>query len=178
MSLQDLGSIGELIGAIATVATLIYLAVQVRQNSEQLRDSNRAAQLTSLDRTVEAFSRYRALLAKPENAELYARGIESYRGLDVADTVRFRAIMEEYFFAYSAMHQRTRHGAFENTQWGDQTPSNTLAILKTKGGAEWWADRKHLFSGDFASAVDQVAAEQLPADATNSTRNSTRKQES
>ena len=37
MSIQDLGSIGELIAALATVATLAYLAVQIRQNTRALR---------------------------------------------------------------------------------------------------------------------------------------------
>ena len=55
MSLQDIGSIGELVGAIATVATLFYLAVQIRQNTAQLRESARAAHSTLLDQTVQPF---------------------------------------------------------------------------------------------------------------------------
>ncbi len=31
MTLQDLGGLGEFIGAVAVVVSLIYLAVQVRQ---------------------------------------------------------------------------------------------------------------------------------------------------
>jgi|TARA_B110000116_G_scaffold211260_1_gene187053 hypothetical protein len=34
MTISELGSIGELIGAIATVATLLYLAFQIRANTE------------------------------------------------------------------------------------------------------------------------------------------------
>ena len=33
MTIQDLGSIGELVAAIATIATLVYLAIQIRQNT-------------------------------------------------------------------------------------------------------------------------------------------------
>ncbi|MDH3223816.1 MAG: hypothetical protein OEO23_08870 [Gemmatimonadota bacterium] len=33
MSVQDVGSIGELVAAIGTVAILIYLSIQVRHNS-------------------------------------------------------------------------------------------------------------------------------------------------
>ena len=33
MTLQDLGSIGELVGALATIATLVYLAIQIRANT-------------------------------------------------------------------------------------------------------------------------------------------------
>ena len=40
MTIQDLGSIGELIAAIATVATLIYLATQIRQNTKAVQSSN------------------------------------------------------------------------------------------------------------------------------------------
>ena len=36
MTIQDWGSIGEILGAIATIATLIYLATQIRQNTKQL----------------------------------------------------------------------------------------------------------------------------------------------
>lgn len=35
MTVQELGSIGELIAAVATLATLIYLAIQIRQNTAQ-----------------------------------------------------------------------------------------------------------------------------------------------
>ena len=37
MTIQDLGSIGELIAAIATVVTLAYLALQIRQNTISTR---------------------------------------------------------------------------------------------------------------------------------------------
>ena len=33
MTLEDLGNLGELVGAIGVVASFIYLAVQIRQNS-------------------------------------------------------------------------------------------------------------------------------------------------
>ena len=33
MTISELGSVGELIGAIATVATLMYLALQIRANT-------------------------------------------------------------------------------------------------------------------------------------------------
>ena len=39
MSLEDLGNIGELIAAFAVIASLIYLAVQIRQNTQSVRAS-------------------------------------------------------------------------------------------------------------------------------------------
>ena len=37
MTIQDLGSVGELIAAIATIATLAYLAIQIRQSAKVAR---------------------------------------------------------------------------------------------------------------------------------------------
>jgi len=113
MTFQDVGSVGELVGAIASIAMLAYLAVQVRQNSEQLREATRVAKTTNMDRTIETFSRYRSLLVQPGNAELYARGLESFAGLNAADKVRFTAILQEYFFSYRGLHVRTTQGGYE-----------------------------------------------------------------
>ena len=37
MTLQDIGNIGEFVAAVATLATLIYLAVQIRQNTDSVK---------------------------------------------------------------------------------------------------------------------------------------------
>jgi hypothetical protein len=39
MSIQELGSIGEFVAAIATIVTLVYLAFQINQNTRAVRAS-------------------------------------------------------------------------------------------------------------------------------------------
>ena len=39
MTLSDLGSLGEFVGSIAVVLSLIYLAFQIRQNTKSIRAS-------------------------------------------------------------------------------------------------------------------------------------------
>ena len=43
MDIQDLGALGELIGSIAVVVTLIYLAKQIRHNTDETEISNSSA---------------------------------------------------------------------------------------------------------------------------------------
>jgi len=43
MTIMELGAIGELVGAIAVVATLAYLAVQIRQNTRAMAEAERLA---------------------------------------------------------------------------------------------------------------------------------------
>lgn len=43
MNIMELGALGELLGAIGVMATLIYLAVQVKQNTQAMRENRRLA---------------------------------------------------------------------------------------------------------------------------------------
>ena len=43
MTITELGSLGELISAIAVVITLVYLAIQIRQNTHSIEESKRLA---------------------------------------------------------------------------------------------------------------------------------------
>ena len=37
MTIQDLGNIGEVVAAVATVVTLVYLAIQIRANTNAVQ---------------------------------------------------------------------------------------------------------------------------------------------
>ena len=43
MTLLELGALGEFVGAIAVVATLVYLAIQIRQNTRSMEENRRLA---------------------------------------------------------------------------------------------------------------------------------------
>ena len=54
MTFQDLGSIGELIAAVATLITLAYLALQLKQNTTALK--SQTFQQSSMDMSLTANS--------------------------------------------------------------------------------------------------------------------------
>ena len=64
MNIQDIGAIGEVVGAIAVVVTLIYLATQIRQNNQLLRSGSRQALVTN-DVT--------SLAANLQNSDVFAK---------------------------------------------------------------------------------------------------------
>lgn len=67
MSIQDLGSIGEFLGAVAVLVTLIYLAIQTRQ----LR---KTSERNTTIGVAEAHARWRAAhYQNPQLAELVAK---------------------------------------------------------------------------------------------------------
>ncbi len=48
LTIQDLGAIGELLGSVAVLATLVYLALQTRQNTMAISAQLDAARITSI----------------------------------------------------------------------------------------------------------------------------------
>ena len=47
LTIQDLGALGELLGSVAVLATLVYLALQTRQNTMAIAAQVDAARITS-----------------------------------------------------------------------------------------------------------------------------------
>lgn len=89
MSIQDLGAIGELLAAIATLATLIYLALQIRQNSRNLQES------TSASMNQGWASINTRLSSDPQFASIFIRGRANLNDLDAVETEQFRAFVQD-----------------------------------------------------------------------------------
>ncbi len=47
LTIQDLGALGELLGSIAVLATLVYLALQTRQNTMAIASQLDAARISA-----------------------------------------------------------------------------------------------------------------------------------
>ena len=80
---EAIGAIGEVVGGVAVIATLLYLAVQIRQNAQSVRN---AASLSINEGLAEI---NRRVSNDPEFAELWLRGLKDYRGLTDVERMRF-----------------------------------------------------------------------------------------
>ena len=52
MTIQDLGALGELIGSVAVLATLIYLTLQTRQNHTAIKAQLDATSVSETNATL------------------------------------------------------------------------------------------------------------------------------
>jgi len=113
MSIQDWGAIGEIIGGIAVVASLVYLAVQIRQNTEQISRSLESSRLAAFERNVDAGNRIRDLIIlNPEVADLFSRGLQDYVGLESLDELRFGMLMRNVFAELQGAYVRQNSFAY------------------------------------------------------------------
>src|SRR5210317_2489400 len=103
MNWDAIGAIGEIIGAAAVVLTLGYLAIQIRQ-------STKLANAEAHERAVEYWSEATAPLMKPEMAELFQNGCESYKMLNAIDRMRFDTLISNMIMSFELAMEKKKHG--------------------------------------------------------------------
>ena len=147
VTLQDLGSIAEIVAAVATVATLAYLAVQVRQNTRALRSDT--FQRISMDMSLAAD----AIASSSDLAAIIVKASKGLSGLTPEERVRFHFYLVMAFRRLEAIYVQRLFGSID--------PARTLgfersvmSILLTGGASEWWESTKNAFSAEFAAYVD------------------------
>ena len=127
MNWDAIGAIGEIIGAMAVFLTLIYLALQIRQNTK-------AVQAAAVDASVGKLNDVRVSMY--ENAELsriYLQGLTDPTKLDDESQVRFRLLIHNILLAISNVHSQTRFAGLSESTWESQIPIVTR-IITTPGG--------------------------------------------
>ena len=123
MNWEAIGAIGELIGALAVVLTLVYLSIQLRQNTRAVD--------RSMERAVweDASTWMYKLIDDPEIAELYRAGIQD-NDLPVNDRMRFRLLMTSLFSHWNL--------AFKSEAFFIIRNSDIRDVLSQPGGARYW----------------------------------------
>ncbi len=112
---QILGNLGEFVGAIGVVATLIYVAIQVRHSAELLKINNaaieentRLARAAALERHSDAVSRWRGKLIESEAvARLWQSAIDGEQ-LDGVERVRWENLMIDWINTYRSNFYRAK----------------------------------------------------------------------
>lgn len=155
MSIQEWAALAEIIGAVAVVASLIYLAVQVRQNTHELSLSLRSTELAAFERNVESGIRIRELfILNPEIMELYARGAESYADLDQNDKLRFDMVLRNVFSALQGAY--VRQLTFDNDPTNFAGSERTLdRLVRGQGVRDWLSHNNPDWRPEFTALVQQ-----------------------
>ncbi len=147
LTIQDLGSLAEIMGAVATVATLIYLAIQIRDNTFAVRSS--AAQSVH-----EAFSTwYRMLAADADLAQLVANGARDYVSLNETERARFVATFMAFLSCSQDAFIKWRDGSLAPELWSGWELV-ILNLIGAPGGKQFWEERGYLFGDPFRRHVE------------------------
>ena len=148
MTIQEMGAVGEMIGGIAVIFTLIYLALQIRQaNSIAGWQAHRAAVSSNL----EVMS---TIITDEDTARIYREGLLSLESLTPTDKIRLNQILIELVLNFKDTLDAYDRGLFDQPTY-QAWQAHICSLLNTPTGKLWWAEGKKLFIVRVQDVVDQ-----------------------
>jgi hypothetical protein len=159
MNWDAVGAVAESLAAIGVIASLIYVALQVRQNSTLINQSILATRSAMVHAISESYARFYELLAQDsELTEIYKRAIRGEE-LTENEVSRFESLLSIYItWLEDADHQYMSDLYFEQ----DETdPVRDMIddfgpLLSCPTGREWWSRRGDLTTPSLHAKITQL----------------------
>jgi hypothetical protein len=149
MDLQTLAALGEFFGGVAVVVSLVYLALQVRQNTQSQRTEN-------YSRALDRIAAIQSQLARDAGfSRVLARGVADASVLTPPERIQFTWILYETFGAFEFMFYAAQTRALPDEVWARW--SSTIAWwLSFPGAQTWWENRPAPFSASFTAFIEDL----------------------
>ena len=147
MNWDAIGAIGEVLGALGVIATLLYLAVQIRQNTRAVRASTHQGVTDSITGFTET------LCSNDELARIWQKGSQSYEDLDDGERFRYNLAMLTLFRRFENTFFQTRAGTLPPEAW-EGFRRGLMSILADDGAREAWRLFPERFNPEFREWAD------------------------
>jgi len=144
MNWEAIGAVGEIIGAIAVVVSLVYLASQLRQGNELARENAYRDLQSALDQGMAELNR---------DAELHKLWRETlYEGKSVSDSEQERVgfLLNRLFGAFNVAY----HSARRDPHLRDFLNYRLNVYLVNSGVRGWWRRQRMMHPDPFRAMVD------------------------
>lgn len=151
MNWEVIATFSEVVSAIAVVASVIYLATQIKR---QTTESKLAATRELSAKRVDTM---KSILGDEAVAEIYLRAIRDYESLQGVD--RMRASTLFHIWARNSeqefIHMGTGHANDPYLESVDKVLSNGVVA---RGFRQWWKTTREGFNKDFQGHVNELIA--------------------
>lgn len=157
MTLSQLADIGQGLGGIAVVASLVYLAIQIRQNTRTVRGS-------TLHQNTDLWTAVFLRLAEPSAARAYVAGMAANPGIKPLHYTQFFFICRAMFLGYENQYYQMRQGVLDPETYAAYQRSISAQFLAFRGFRAWWQQNRSVFSPSFVEHLDGMIAKTPVAD--------------
>ncbi len=156
--MEALGNLGDFIGGIGVIVTLIYLATQIRQNTRATR-SETVLGLTN------AWQDYLLYTAQPDTAALMTMSQTEPDSLSEVEVYRLYVIARMLFRRFENDLMQSRSGTFDADVWSGYQRSLLRDVLASPTNRALWKLQRGFFTPDFVEFMDgQIEALQSERD--------------
>jgi len=156
--IEALGNIGDFLGGIGVVATLLYLAAQIRQNSRTVRAASAEATINAMSETL------RVIGCSPGASRVFALAQVRPEELTDEEVYQFVHLIAAFFRVIEQAFYQHRLGALDEELWNGQVVGQLNSFMKSPAVARWWSVRSAFFHSEFREFVDSLSSDEpVPA---------------
>ncbi|MFT5501350.1 MAG: hypothetical protein ACI88G_001487 [Woeseiaceae bacterium] len=156
MTLQDWGSIGELVGGVAIIVSLLYVGLQIRQGTK-------ATQAATNQAFSAQYSQQILQITREDIRDIFRLGLGGLQNLNEGEQAAFMALMGSITRMWETFFFERRDGRFDSNMY-DAWMVQLIDLHGNTGVQEYWSIRKHQFTPEFVTYLDQALAAVAPKD--------------
>ena len=147
MNWEAIGAIGEILGAVVVFASVVYLAIQIRDGSRVSQDEA----FRGIGSTwISVFKE----LAEVENGHDILQGLQSYNTLEPSAKFRFDSLMHMLFTALEGGIASFQSGSVDE-EAEECIKSYLSRYFCYPGMFEWWQESKTIFVPPVREWIDR-----------------------
>jgi hypothetical protein len=151
MNWEMLTAFGQLAAVFVGIPSLIYLAVQIREQTKERRQS--AVNVL----TAQWGDLTCALHDSAEFSAIFLRGVQSFADLDPVSKLRFSSFFNRFLNYFEGMYFSHRDGVLTASSW-DKIERSMSDLIAYPGIQQWWETRRHWHTEEFGHIVDAIIA--------------------
>jgi len=148
--------IAEVIGTIAVVISLGYVALQIRQNTN-------ATRVASAQNLVTVSTNAHFLMASDNDlAKILQKGLYDPDALEDYEQLKMNSLFLGGYVQYDFAYRQYIKGQLEPDTW-ERMEFEMLLFIQMPGGAKWWEQDKSRLSPQFVTFIeDKLSKFQMP----------------
>lgn len=150
MNWEAIGAVADTVSAVAVVVSLLYVAMQIRHNTNQMRVAAHEGANRDLRQLIREIS-------TSGLTEVFVLGLEDPDSLDDRQKLDFAFLIYDLFKAFENVHYHYLHGTLGEDAW--QGWRRFIEQYATAPGAQrYWSVRRDIFTSDFRELIDGFKA--------------------
>ena len=146
----------QIIGSLAVVISVVYLAKQVKDGTKNLKTSMRNSVFNSL------MDWNHSIMADPELAWIFQFGCKDFETMNIEQKARFVHVMYSFFKLFENIYLHYIDNSIPEDVWQNNRKIFDAYIV-TQGAQTYWKQRKPIFHPDFQNYIENIKTSEVPA---------------
>ena len=149
MTLENIYYIGQTVAVVALLLSIIFVGLQIRQNTKALKSTSHHA-------ITDSFNQLNVLIGTdPKAGRIWRLGLGGPENLDVDEQMSFSFLCLGYMRIFETLYFQNKNGTMD-AQLFESKRRSIVAGFPFPGWRAWWATNTLSFSDEFRTFIDEA----------------------